>query len=159
MKISFAACLIAVATTILLSEAGNSNASAQPGSLSETTKPASSCGRDGPAAASYVSDTADGVVQGPPLEGVLGREVRTRDDDPGRIIDLLAGRDGWVQAAVVELGGFMGIGSRKIAVDWNALRFECRGKQSMVVLDLSRDQLRQAPEFKPSEPVVMRNEK
>jgi hypothetical protein len=91
------------------------------------------------------------------LESVLGRDVRTRvEEDMGRIIDLLADRSGQVQAAVIEFGGFMGIGTRKIAVEWQALRFEGEGKQPQVILDMTRDQLRKAPEYKPNEPAVVR---
>ena len=91
------------------------------------------------------------------LESVLGREVRTRvEEDVGRIIDLLADRHGRVQAAVIEFGGFLGIGTRKIAVEWSALRFESDGKQPVVIVEMTRDQLRVAPEYKPSEPAVVR---
>ena len=91
------------------------------------------------------------------LESVLGRDVRTRvEEDMGRIIDLLADRNGQVQAAVIEFGGFMGIGTRKIAVEWPALRFEVEGKQPQVILDMTRDQLRKAPEYKPNDPAVVR---
>ena len=91
------------------------------------------------------------------LESVLGREVRTRvEQDAGRVIDLLADRDGRVQAAVIEFGGFLGIGTRKIAVEWTALRFESDGKQPVLIVDLTRDQLRVAPEFKANEPAVVR---
>ena len=91
------------------------------------------------------------------LESVLGREVRTRvEQDLGRVIDLLADRDGRVQAAVIEFGGFLGIGTRKIAVEWTALRFESDGKQPVLIVDLTRDQLRAAPEYKASEPAVVR---
>ena len=90
------------------------------------------------------------------LESVLGREVRTRvEEDGGRIIDLLSDRHGRVQAAVIEFGGFLGIGTRKIAVEWSALRFEGDGKQPVIV-EMTRDQLRVAPEYKPSEPAVVR---
>lgn len=90
------------------------------------------------------------------LESVLGRAVRTRvEEDVGRIIDLLADPHGRVQAAVIELGGFLGIGTRKIAVEWSALRFESDDKQP-VILEMTRDQLRVAPEYKPSEPAVVR---
>ena len=104
-----------------------------------------------------VSRTAaqDGTVAGQELESVLGREVRTRDEDMGRIVDLLADRSGNVKAAVIELGGFLGIGTRKIAVEWSALQFDGSGKQP-VNLDMTRDQLRLAPEFKSAEPVVVR---
>jgi len=33
-----------------------------------------------------------------------------------------------VVAAVVEFGGFLGIGTRKIAVAWSDLRFETEGQ-------------------------------
>lgn len=91
------------------------------------------------------------------LESVLGREVRTRvEDDGGRIIDLLADRNGRVQAAVIEFGGFLGIGTRKIAVEWSALRFELPGDRGMITVDVTREQLRAAPEYKPSDSAVVR---
>ena len=41
----------------------------------------------------------------------------------GQIIDVIVKRDGQVRAAVIDFGGFLGVGSRKIAVDWSALSF------------------------------------
>jgi hypothetical protein len=94
------------------------------------------------------------------LESLLGREVRTRaEGDSGRIIDLLTDRDGKLQAAVVEMGGFLGIGTRKIAVDWRAFSFDTREQKSFVVLELNREQLRLAPEYTAREPVVVRTVK
>ena len=109
-------------------------------------------------APSAVSPTAaqGGGGETQELESILGREIRTRDEDAGRIVDLLADRAGRVKAAVIELGGFLGIGTRKIAVDWSALQFDSGDKQSVVTLDMTRDQLRLAPEYKPTEPVVLR---
>jgi len=78
------------------------------------------------------------------------------EDGAGRIIDLLVDRNGQVRAAVIEFGGFLGIGTRKIAVEWSALSFERDGKQPQVILDMTRDQLRKAPEYKPNEPAVVR---
>ena len=59
----------------------------------------------------------------------------------GRIIDLLADGDGKVVAAVIEFGGFLGIGTRKIAVEWSALRIEA-DKSPVAILDVTREQLR-----------------
>jgi hypothetical protein len=102
------------------------------------------------------ADTLTPVPKNNQLESVLGKEVRTRvEEDVGRIIDLLADRNGRVQAAVIEFGGFLGIGTRKIAVEWSALRFESDGKPAVIV-EMTRDQLRVAPEYKPSEPAVVR---
>ena len=110
---------------------------------------------------SYQNTTAEVEAQSATrrhsLESVLGREVRTRvEEDVGRIIDLLADRYGHVQAAVIEFGGFLGIGTRKIAVEWSALRFEQDGRKPVVIVELTRDELRVAPEYKPSEPAIVR---
>ena len=54
--------------------------------------------------------------------GILGREVRSAaDENMGRIVDAIVDREGVVRAAVIDFGGFLGVGSRKIAVDWKAL--------------------------------------
>ena len=72
----------------------------------------------------------------------------------GRIIDLLADRDGNVVAAVIEFGGFLGIGTRKIAIEWSALRIEA-DKSPVAILDVTRDQLRVAPVYKPDRPAAI----
>lgn len=90
------------------------------------------------------------------LESVLGKEVRTAPEgDGGRIIDLLADGEGEVRAAVIEFGGFLGIGTRKIAVEWTAMRFVSDGSRLAILVDVSRDQLRAAPEYKPNDPAVV----
>jgi PRC-barrel domain len=102
-------------------------------------------------------DTFTSVTRHRRLESVLGREVRTRvEEDVGRIVDLLADRQGKVQAAVIEFGGFLGIGTRKIAVEWSALSFESDGRHPVIVVDMTRNRLRVAPEYKPNEPAVVR---
>jgi hypothetical protein len=59
-----------------------------------------------------------------------------------------------VRAAIIDFGGFLGVGSRKIAVDWRSLHFDPR-KVGAVVVNLTKDQLRVAPAYKETEPVVM----
>jgi hypothetical protein len=110
----------------------------------------------GPRVRSFTEEVPPGALQGVRLESLLGREIRTLDDDPGRIIDILVDREGQVRAAVVELGGFLGIGTRKIAIEWTMLRFQSRDKQPRMVLEMTRDQLRLAPEYNPSQPVLVR---
>jgi hypothetical protein len=83
---------------------------------------------------------------------ILGREATNRDGDGGRVIDVLVGLDGHSTAVVVEFGGFMGIGSRKVAVDWKALRFVREGNKTLLTIDISREQVRDSPEYKANEP-------
>ena len=91
------------------------------------------------------------------VQGVLGRDVRSAtDENMGRIVDVLVDRTGQVRAAIIDFGGFLGVGSRKIAVDWNALHFPPPGKAgTQIVLDLTRDQVKAAPEYADGKPVVV----
>lgn len=88
-------------------------------------------------------------------QSVLGKEVRTSaDESMGRIVDVVVDREGRVRAAVIDFGGFLGVGSRKIAVDWSVLRFD-GSKPDLVTSELTRDQVNAAPEYKEKEAVVV----
>ena len=91
-----------------------------------------------------------------PAGSVLGIEVRSADKVVGRLIDLLARPDGSIEAAVIEYGGFLGIGSRKVAVDWYNVRLEQDGQQLVAVVGLTTDELRAAPEYKPGQAGILR---
>ena len=95
------------------------------------------------------------VVDGEQLESVLGIEaLSSTGDNMGRIDDIIVDRGGEVRAAIIDFGGFLGVGSRKIAVDWRSLHFDPK-KAGAVVVNLTKDQLRVAPVYKAAEPVVM----
>jgi hypothetical protein len=89
--------------------------------------------------------------------GVLGRDVRSpADEDMGRIVDVIVDRTGMVRAAVIDFGGFLGVGSRKIVVDWNALHFgRVADKSDSITLELTKDQVTAAPEYKEDMPIVV----
>ncbi|WP_213736491.1 PRC-barrel domain-containing protein [Bradyrhizobium sp. dw_411] len=89
--------------------------------------------------------------------GVLGRDVRsTTDEDMGRIVDVIVDRAGMVRAAVIDFGGFLGVGSRRIVVDWNALHFgRIANKSDSITLELTKEQVSEAPEYKEDTPIVV----
>ena len=96
------------------------------------------------------------VLDPPTVQSVLGREVRSVvDENMGRIVDIIVDRSGQVRAAVIDFGGFLGVGSRKIAVDWSILNFGSGDKSDRVVVDLTRAQVKAAPEYKEGKPVVV----
>ena len=83
---------------------------------------------------------------------ILGKEVLSaKGEDMGRIGDVLFDEKGEPRAAVIDFGGFLGVGTRKIAVSWSALRFDLGEKKNRVALDLDREQLKAAPEYKSAE--------
>ena len=89
--------------------------------------------------------------------GVLGRDVKsTTNEDMGRIVDVIVDRTGTVRAAVIDFGGFLGVGSRKIVVDWNALHFGgVTDKGDSITLELTKAQVAAAPEYKEDKSIVV----
>jgi sporulation protein YlmC with PRC-barrel domain len=96
------------------------------------------------------------VLDDQEMSTILGKSVRSNaGEDMGRIVDIIVSRDGQVRAAIIDFGGFLGIGTRKIAVDWRALNSAPAGKPGSITVDLTRNQVRLAPEYKRGEPVVV----
>ena len=97
------------------------------------------------------------IIEATDAHGVLGRDVRSpTDEDMGRIVDVIVDRAGHVRAAVIDFGGFLGVGSRKIVVDWNALHFgQIANKGERITLELTKDQVKAAPEYKEDAPIVV----
>jgi sporulation protein YlmC with PRC-barrel domain len=91
------------------------------------------------------------------VESILGKEVRSSADEKmGRIVDVVVDKSGRVRAAVIDFGGFLGVGSRKIVVDWNALHFgSVANKRDSITLELTKEQVTAAPEYKQDAPVIV----
>jgi hypothetical protein len=84
--------------------------------------------------------------------GLIGKKITSRrGEDMGRIVNVVVDRDGRVRAAVIDFGGFLGVGNRRVAVDWSALRFSTDGKVHRITLDLTRNEVKAAPEYKDSD--------
>jgi hypothetical protein len=97
------------------------------------------------------------VIDAVDAHGILGRDVRSAaDEDMGRIADVIVDRDGAVRGAVIDFGGFLGVGTRKIVVDWAALHFwNVANPRKSITLELTRDQVKAAPEYKDDQPIVV----
>ena len=146
MFVSVAAILLALSSLPLRVWADSQSA--------QSTTLTSEIPRESPVASSSVSPSA-AILDPLAVQAVLGREVRSvADENMGRIVDILVDHSGQVRAAVIDFGGFLGVGNRKIAVDWSILRFGS-GEKSRVVVDLTRAQVKAAPEYKDGKPVVV----
>ncbi len=104
-----------------------------------------------------VGSTSVTVLGSKEVQGILGSEVRSAaDEDMGRIVDVLVDGAGEARAAIIDFGGFLGVGSRKIAVDWKALHFvPAASKKYRILLELTRDQVKPAPEYKENQPIIV----
>jgi hypothetical protein len=144
-------CLITVLATVPVAMLLTHFAASQTQSRPAQANPRGAVFEDNPTG--YRDPTAP---QPKSIRSVLGIEVRSsHEKNIGRIVDVLADRNGGVDAAVIEFGGFIGIGTRKFAVSWSDLRFEIDGNQLVAILDIPADQLRAAPDYKPDRPTVV----
>ena len=84
-----------------------------------------------------------------PVTSILGKRVQSpQGEDLGRVVDLLADGEGRVRVAIIDFGGFLGVGTRRIAVDWPLLHFDPANGEQPVRLDVPREKLQSAPEYK-----------
>ncbi|MES2202746.1 MAG: PRC-barrel domain-containing protein [Patescibacteria group bacterium] len=88
--------------------------------------------------------------------------IGTDDKKLGDVSDILFDREGNIKAYVVGVGGFLGIGSKTIALSPNAFQWvpgRDKNDSERLRLSMTKDQLKEAAEFQPykvpkSAPVV-----
>jgi hypothetical protein len=71
--------------------------------------------------------------------------VNDANQSIGKIDDLLVGRSDKVLYAVLSVGGFLGVGSKLVAVPYSSLQI---GAKDVVLPGGNKDQLKALPEFK-----------
>ncbi len=87
-------------------------------------------------------------LMGKRLVGPSGEEL-------GRVVDVVADLQARPVAAVVDVGGFMGLGSRRVAVAWHVLRLRADGDVVRLMIDVAPDVVIAAPDFRPEEPATI----
>lgn len=75
--------------------------------------------------------------------------VNTLDQDIGTVEDIVFDQDGRVEGIVLSTGGFLGFGAKPVGIAWSDIRSAM--DSDALVLELSKEQLAQAPEFKTKE--------
>jgi hypothetical protein len=79
--------------------------------------------------------------------------VGAGDESIGSISDLLVQKDGRIVAAVIGVGGFLGLGQKDVAVSFESLNLtRAPDGTERATLQLSKTELEKAPDFKPYEP-------
>jgi sporulation protein YlmC with PRC-barrel domain len=109
-----------------------------------TTAPAA-----GPVAAAPVTPTAGVFPMTDDAKGHMGKDVYGANGKKvGEINNLLIGPDNRVRAAVVEFGGFLGMGENKVAVPWDQLNVA----QDRITVNMTEDQVKAAPRWNKDRP-------
>lgn len=85
---------------------------------------------------------------------MIGVEVRNQaGDSVGKIDDLLLADGGTLKAVVIDVGGFLGIGSKRIAVEPGALVLRPGGDRFSAILQMSKDTIAAAQPFDPAKAI------
>lgn len=83
---------------------------------------------------------------------MIGESVMTGETDEaesiGDINDVVIGRDGNVRAVIIGVGGFLGLGEKDVAIEFDRLTFVSANEgEYRVVTDASRQELEDAPAY------------
>ncbi len=93
----------------------------------------------------YASEAA---VEGDSFDG-----LQDGWEDVGEINDVILARDGKVDAVLVDIGGFLGIGERQVAVEMGSIKFVADSatpedeSDYFLVMNASRANFEEAPEY------------
>ncbi len=130
-----------LAFTASLAEAASSSSSAPANTAPSAAKPSANA----PAAKNLEPIAPNSVV------AILGRKVLgPAGEDMGSVVDVLVDGEGQPKAVIIDFGGFLGVGSRKIAVDWRLLQFRPGDPKAPISLSLGRAAVQAAPEYQPA---------
>jgi sporulation protein YlmC with PRC-barrel domain len=69
---------------------------------------------------------------------LTGLNVYNNDDKIGDINELIVGQDGRIEAVVIGVGGFLGIGEHNVAVPFNQVKFMEEARRTAVRTDADR---------------------
>ncbi|MGE0744672.1 MAG: PRC-barrel domain-containing protein [Rhodospirillales bacterium] len=81
---------------------------------------------------------------------LIGASVKNEANETvGDVESVIIGEDGKVRALVVGVGGFLGLGERLVALDWNQIRVNQDGNSVKDVrVSMSKEQAKALPEYK-----------
>jgi sporulation protein YlmC with PRC-barrel domain len=102
-----------------------------------------------------ISASAGFVQQQTPTEWrgskLIGANVYGPDNNSiGEINDVIVASDGQVKAAVIGVGGFLGVGEKNVAVPFNSLHVQPKADSSTIekiTVSYTKDELKNAPKF------------
>jgi sporulation protein YlmC with PRC-barrel domain len=80
---------------------------------------------------------------------LIGASVRNSAGETiGDINEVVLGKDGKVEAVVIGVGGFLGLGERQVAVSFESLRFTPGNGAMTPTLEATKEILESAPEWR-----------
>ncbi|WP_071832342.1 PRC-barrel domain-containing protein [Pararhizobium antarcticum] len=82
---------------------------------------------------------------------VIGKTVYTGADEEGEAVgdvnDVVINATGGAEALVIGVGGFLGIGEKDVAVNFDRVSLSDRDGQRIIVISATKEELQAAPQF------------
>lgn len=121
------------------------------------TPPAASDKQDSAAPAKQDSGSAAAVTQQKPDQLLAskfkGTDVIGSDNQKiGDVSDILFDKQGKIEAYVISVGGFLGMGAKDIALPPSQIQWTKDGNEEKLKVSMTKDQLQQAAKFEPYNP-------
>ena len=80
---------------------------------------------------------------------LIGATVRNENREAvGKIEDVYVDNSGAIKTVVVSVGGFLGVGSKDVAVKWSDLKFSRDDKSIVIMTSWTKDSLKAMPDYK-----------
>ncbi|KHJ52052.1 PRC-barrel domain-containing protein [Halomonas sp. C22] len=101
------------------------------------------------AEATYLTAAPENTFHADSLTGNNVKSTVEDDEDIGTISDLIIDEDGQIQAVVVGVGGFLGMGEKDVAIEWDSLELtkDDDGDDYVIRVNASQDALEAAEEY------------
>lgn len=100
-----------------------------------------------PAPRATTSAVAPSTATTTDSDKLIGRNIQNAQNDTiGEIKSVRIGADGKVDAVIVGVGGFLGMGEREVALNWTDLKIMDGGTK--VTVPMTKEQLKALPEYK-----------
>lgn len=85
-------------------------------------------------------------------DDLMDRDIVDNDGNSvGEISDLLIGSDGSIQNVLVDVGGFLGLGQRTVAIDMNQLQMAQGDAGDELVVNMTKEQIENLPPVEQNE--------
>ncbi|WP_404473679.1 PRC-barrel domain-containing protein [Vreelandella venusta] len=99
--------------------------------------------------ATYLTSQPAGTFHSDSLTGNQVKSSVEDDEDIGTISDLIIDEDGQIRAVVVGVGGFLGMGEKDVAIEWDSLELtkDEDGDDYVIRVSASEDALESAEEY------------
>lgn len=124
--------------------AASSGSTSAPAASKDASKSTTSAATGAGSASTISSQSADQML----ASKVRGADVMGSNDEKiGDVSDILFSKDGKVEAYVLSVGGFLGVGAKEVALAPSSVQLTQDKNDWKLKVSMNKDQLTQAPSF------------